>query len=160
MTRWLTSEEQRAWRAWLATASSVLERIDSDLRERGLTHADYEILAHLSEAPEGALRMGQLASQVLQSKSRLSYRMDRLEEQGIVARRACDDDARGTWAVLTPKGRRLIEREAPRHVELVRQVLMDHLRPQTQRALIKDLAAALEAMGQPGDAHAPNLEPN
>lgn len=153
MTRWLDEEEQATWRTWLASAAGVLDRLDADLRERGLSHADYEILAHLSEAPNQALRMSALAQTVLVSKSRLSYRIDRLTERGLVERRSCDEDGRGVWASLTPEGRKLIEAEAPRHVELVRQILIDHLRPQTQRALRKDLDGVLDALDIPSPAH-------
>lgn len=146
MTRWLTPEEQQTWRSWLASAVAVLDRLEADLRERGLSHADYEILANLSEAPEQALRMTTLASQVLVSKSRLSYRVDRLVGRGLVERRTCEEDGRGVWAVLSPAGRQLIESEAPRHVELVRTLLIDRLRPGTQQALRKDLPHVLDGL--------------
>src|SRR3712207_8667785 len=45
-------------------------------RESGLPHAYYEILVRLSEAPGGTLRMSQLASSSLSSRSRLSHRSE------------------------------------------------------------------------------------
>lgn len=155
MTRWLDPQEQETWRAWVSSAVAILDRLDADLRDRGLSHADYEILAHLSEAPGSALRMSALAEVVLISKSRLSYRVDRLEERGWVKRHSCDDDARGVWASLTAAGRRVIGSEAPRHVALVRELLIDHLRPGTQQALRKDLGAVIEGLGIGHPAHHP-----
>jgi len=155
MTRWLTDEEQVLWRSWLATNASLHEAIEADLRSHGLTQADYEILAHLSEAPDGILRMTELAGALLFSKSGLTYRVAHLEERGLVERRSCGDDRRGVWAVLTKAGRRLIEETAPSHVETVRAALIDHLRPETKRALLADLDGLLDARRLPvhGDAH-------
>lgn len=155
MTRWLSDEEQAFWRLWLATTSQLDRAIEDDLLTSGLTPADYEILAHLSEAPEGRLRMTELANEILVNKSRLTYRIDHLEARGLVTRRACTGDARGVEAVLTRTGRRAIERAAPSHVETVREALIDHLRPATRRMLARDLAGLLTARDQ--HAHGSHL---
>lgn len=52
-TRWLDAEEQKAWRAWLYSTQLLQERLDRELtRTTGISHAYYEILVQLSEAPE------------------------------------------------------------------------------------------------------------
>ena len=59
-----------------------MERLDQKLQQRShLSLTDYEILSVLSTAPERRLRMSDLARQVLVSRSRLTYRVDRLVEQ-------------------------------------------------------------------------------
>ena len=86
-TRWLTEEEQRTWRLFLQACQSVFAATDAQLaRDSGLPHGYYEILVHLSEAPNRALRMTQLARASTYSKSRLSHAVARLEERGWVAR--------------------------------------------------------------------------
>lgn len=125
--RWLDEDEQRAWRAVLEMCVRLLDGLDADLRDRGLDGADYEVLVRLSEAPDRRLRMSDLAAQAWVSKSRLTYRVDRLEKLGIVRRERCESDRRGAFAVLTPKGMKLLERVAPQHVEGVRQLLVDRL---------------------------------
>lgn len=130
MTRWLDENQQDAWRRFLHANSLLMEQVDAGLTERsGLTITDYEILVFLSEAPDRRLRMSQLASEVLVSKSRLTYRVDRLVQRGLVDRQLCDDDGRGMNAVLTSEGLVALERAAPGHVEDVRQYLIDMIDP-------------------------------
>ena len=127
-TRWLDQDEQRAWRAFLEASQLLFERLDRQLqREAGLSHADYEILARLSEADGQRLRMSELASSTLCSRSRLSHAVARLERDGMVRRQSCPSDGRGTFAVLTPKGHDALACAAPAHVEEVRRHVFDHL---------------------------------
>src|SRR5713226_5963732 len=127
-TRWLTEEEQRAWRLFLQACQSVFAATDAQLaRDSGLPHGYYEILVHLSEAPGRALRMTQLARASSYSKSRLSHAVARLEERGWVIRRECPTDRRGQIAQLTDAGFGALATAAPGHVDQVRAVLIDVL---------------------------------
>src|SRR5258706_2599484 len=104
-TRWLTEEEQRAWRLFLQACQSVFAATDAQLaRDSGLPHGYYEILVHLSEAPNRALRMTQLARASTYSKSRLSHAVARLEERSWVQRRDCENDRRGPIAPPDDQG--------------------------------------------------------
>lgn len=128
VTRWLTSEEQSAWRNWLNASLLLSDRLSRELQEQhGLTMADYEILVQLSEHPERRLRMSELASRTLSSRSRLSHQIDRMEKSGLVTREVCTDDKRGSFAVLTDKGWSTIVAAAPDHVASVRAHLVDLL---------------------------------
>ena len=142
-TRWLDAEEQRAWRAWLYSAELLLDRLDRELTHRtGISHAYYEILVALSEAPERRLRMSELADRCLSSRSRLSHAVTRLEERGWVRRQVCPDDGRGQLAVLTDEGFAALAAAAPIHVEGVRTHLFDQLGPE-QVAHMRDLGETL-----------------
>ena len=62
MTRWLTEEEQRAWRGLLRMTAQLNARANRLLlQEYGISLADYEVLVALSEAPEGQLRVFEVA---------------------------------------------------------------------------------------------------
>ena len=127
-TRWLNDDEMRLWRAFIQAGPSVIGRIDADLRaDADLTMDDYEVLVHLSEIPDHRLRMSDLSERVLQSRARLSQRIDRMAARGLVAREKCDADGRGTFAALTPHGRATINSAAPDHVASVRRHLLDAL---------------------------------
>src|SRR6201996_7305679 len=102
--RWLTADEQSAWRAYIRLAKMLMRQLDRDLHPFGLTTNDYEILVELSEAPGHRLRMTELADLTAQSRSRLSHQVTRMEARGLVQRDACDGDKRGTFAVITPRG--------------------------------------------------------
>ena len=141
--RWLDAEEQKAWRAWLYSSLLLQDRLDRELtRETGISHAYYEILVQLSEAPSRTLRMSQLAERSLSSRSRLSHAVSRLEERGWVRRQVCEEDGRGQLAVLTDEGFAALEAAAPVHVESVRQHLFDQL-TQEQVAAMRDIGETL-----------------
>src|SRR5258708_10901891 len=104
-TRWLSQEEQRTWRLFLQACESVFAAADAQLaRDSGLPHGYYEILVHLSEAPNRALRMTQLARASTYSKSRLSHAVARLEERGWVQRRGGGTAPPGPSAPPTARG--------------------------------------------------------
>ena len=127
--RWLTDEEQQAWRATVHLSQLLMRQLDRDLTEYGLNGRDYEILVELSEAPEQRLRMTDLADATSQSRSRLSHQISRMEQRGLVRRDDCEGDKRGTFAVLTQEGSEAIERAAPSHVDNVRRHFVDRLSP-------------------------------
>ena len=141
--RWLDEEEMRAWRAFVTTSVRLFEQLDREMKaEHGLTHDDYAILVNLSESAGQQMRMTELASRVLESKSRLSHHVGRLESEGLVRRESCPNDLRGLFAVLTPAGRRLLRQAAPGHARSVRDHFIDHL----DRSQLGSLADALEGV--------------
>jgi DNA-binding MarR family transcriptional regulator len=150
-TRWLTADEQRTWRLFLAACESLFAGIDGQLmRDSGLPHGYYEILVHLSEAPGRSLRMSQLATASTYSKSRLSHAVSRLEERGWVLRIDCPTDRRGQIAQLTDEGFAVLEAAAPGHVEQVRKSLIDALTPSQVRQLEQISVAICGAAGTQG----------
>ena len=142
-TPWLDELEQRAWRSLLAAHTRLLHRLDAELQAtQELSVADYGVLAALSEAPEGQMRMSELAEHLLLSPSGLTRRLDTLVHQGLVTRHRCQSDRRGSYAVLTDAGRGRLERAAPDHVEQVRRHFVDRL----SRGQLSQLAEALDAV--------------
>ncbi|MFF6802310.1 MarR family transcriptional regulator [Streptomyces sp. NPDC012616] len=130
-TRWLTPEEQRAWRAYMAGYLLLEDAIDRHLQqEAGMPHLYYSILANLSESPERRLRMTDLAERLKITRSRLTYAVTRLEKDGLTRREECRWDKRGSVAVLTDEGLAVLEDVAPGHVETVRATLFDRLTPE------------------------------
>jgi DNA-binding MarR family transcriptional regulator len=127
--RWLSAEEQQAWRATVHLSQLLMRQLDRDLNAHGLSAHDYEILVELSEAPDTRLRMTELADATSQSRSRLSHQISRMEGRGLVRRDNCEGDKRGTFAVLTDEGVAAIRRVAPDHVEHVRRHFIDRLTP-------------------------------
>jgi DNA-binding MarR family transcriptional regulator len=136
MTRWLSEDEQRSWRAWLSASILLQDRLSRDMQaQHGLTMADYEILVRLSEIPDRRMRMSELAEVTLSSRSRLSHQIDRMEKAGLICRQSCEDDRRGAYAVMTDEGWRTLVAAAPDHVDSVRRHLVDQLSPEDFAAL-------------------------
>ncbi|WP_069815204.1 MarR family winged helix-turn-helix transcriptional regulator [Streptomyces sp. TP-A0874] len=138
-TRWLSDDEQRAWRTHLEVSKLLTHQLEKDLQPFGLTMNDYEILVQLSESEGQRMRMSDLAAATLQSKSRLSHQITRMENAGLVRREHCESDRRGLYAVLTDEGASTMTRVAPHHVASVRKHFIDILPPDQLEALQKSL---------------------
>ena len=144
--RWLTEEEQRAWRAYIQLAQLLMRQLDRDLQPFGVSSHDYEILVELSEAPGQRLRMTELADRTAQSRSRLSHQISRMETKGLVGREECEGDKRGTFAVLTADGVATIRKVAPSHVASVRRHFMDQIAADDLTALTDACEPALDRL--------------
>jgi DNA-binding MarR family transcriptional regulator len=144
-TRWLTPAEQLAWRTFLTACQTLFGAIDAQLlHDSQIPHGYYEILVRLSEAPDRALRMTQLAEASTSSKSRLSHAVARLEQRGWVRRTDCPTDRRGQIAQLTDEGFAALAAAAPGHVDQVRRSLIDQLTPE-QIEHLREIGAAIIA---------------
>ena len=147
MNRWLTEEEQRAWRGLLRMTSQLNARMNRQLlQDYGVSLADYDVLVVLSEAPEGRLRVFEVADALAWEQSRVSHQLARMQRRGLVAREGCASDARGAFAVLTEAGRAAIERAAPAHVETVRQLVFDGLTQDQLAALTEITTRVLDRL--------------
>lgn len=107
VARPLTARDARLapWRAFLLAHARVSRRLDEELRaEHDVSFAEYDALLTIAQAPGRRIRMGQLAEEVLLSKSGVTRLIDRLVGDGLVERRSCAADARGAEAVLTERG--------------------------------------------------------
>jgi DNA-binding MarR family transcriptional regulator len=155
--RWLSAEEERAWRAFLVAVATLFSAVEGQLtRDSGIPHGYYEILVQLSEAPNRSLRMSQLAEASTSSKSRLSHAVARLEERGWVERLDCKTDRRGQVARLTDAGFAALDAAAPGHVEQVRRSLFDRITA-TQVAQLAAISAAVAAGEQAKSGFCPDL---
>jgi len=126
--RWLSEEDQRVWRQYLRATMEINDALDRDLAQsHGLSMNEYEVMVVLSEAPERTVRMSVLAEELVNSRSRLTHTVRRMESRGLVRREACSDDGRGVNCVLTQEGFDLLEKAAPDHVECVRRNIFDNL---------------------------------
>ncbi len=151
--RWLTDDQQQAWRRFVEVLIKVPAALEAQLqRDAGLTHMGYIVLVSLSEQPDRRLAMSKLAKAVSASLSRLSHVIARLEGQGWVRRERDPQDGRVQIAVLTEEGFGKIRDSAPGHVEAVQQLVFDRLTPAQARQLAK-LAETL--LDQPFEVRLP-----
>jgi len=136
MTKWLTQEEQEVWRRWVGVTQRLFNEFEDDLQtQSGLTMSDYEILVTLSESPGREARMSELAERAIISRSRLTYRVDRMVKSGLVTRADADQDRRGVVAKLTDAGMQHLVDAAPKHVDKVQQLLFSQLDGEDVQAL-------------------------
>ncbi len=113
----LSVGQQAAWRTFLRAHATVVRHLENELAvEHDLPLASYDVLVQLSESPGRSLRMTELAERVLLSRSGLTRLVDRLVRDGLVERKACPQDARGTLAVLTDTGLERLRDAWPTHL--------------------------------------------
>jgi DNA-binding MarR family transcriptional regulator len=140
---------------WASLATVLVwlpEALDAQLmRDSGLTHFEYGILYALANAPEGALRMGVLASYANSTLSRLSRAVTRLESRGWLERRPDPADGRSTLAALTAAGREHVEAARPGHEATVRRLVLDPLTRVQQRHLRDASRRIVDAFGAGGE---------
>jgi DNA-binding MarR family transcriptional regulator len=126
----LDPREDRAWRAFRHASHRLSLRLQQHLlRDSGLSDADYEILAVLSEHAAGRMPAQEMSVLLRWEKSRLSHQVRRMQDRGLILREPNPVDARSTMIRLLPAGRRAIEAAAPLHVDAVRRHLIDLFTP-------------------------------
>jgi DNA-binding MarR family transcriptional regulator len=146
----LGPEEMRAWQALLHAHRGVNRKLDSELRrDHGISLADYDVLLRLANAPDGRLRMTELATRVLVSPSTLTRRVDGLVRDGLVERRRLEGDSRVMLALMTKAGRGLLRRAAVTHLKGIRQ----HFSGRLSGKQLKAVASALEVIAGTHEPH-------
>ncbi|MEY2424464.1 MAG: hypothetical protein QOI61_36 [Actinomycetota bacterium] len=95
----------------------------------------HEVLLRLARSEHQRLRMTDLAAQCGLSPSGVSRAVDRLAAEGLVKREHCQLDARGAFAVLTPKGTKLMVGALKKHVEDIQALFVDVLSAEERRQL-------------------------
>ena len=132
----LAPHELAAWRGVLEVHARVVQQLDAQMQaEHGLTLSAYEVLMFLADAAGHRLRMSEIASRVLLSRSGCTRLVDRLVEHGYVTRCAADDDGRGLYAKLTPDGVSKITAARATHHDGIRRFFLERLTPTDQIAL-------------------------
>ncbi len=103
-----------AWRKYLTSFWRIFAAIESDLAAAKLPSLSwYDALYVLYLAPERRLRMSELATSVLLSRSGLTRLVDKLEKEGLLLRKACPTDGRVQHAELTDKGVEMLRKIWP-----------------------------------------------
>jgi DNA-binding MarR family transcriptional regulator len=132
--RWLTAPEEHLWRGWLKLNTELASTLQRELQEdAGLSMPDFEVLVHLTDNPEGRVRVTDLAGLLQGERSRVSHHVKRMEQRGLVERVECSEDGRRAFVVITPQGRAAIEEAAPGHVMAVRRLMFDALSKRDRR---------------------------
>src|SRR3954467_8842877 len=122
----LNSEQLGAYFALMEVSSLLQYAVDEHLRADGdLSYVQFQILARLVDAPDGRLRMTDLADGVVYSRSGLTYQAGLLDQRGLISRSPSPDDERSVIVTVTHAGRALVARVLPGHVARVRQLLIE-----------------------------------
>jgi DNA-binding MarR family transcriptional regulator len=133
-TRW-----SQVWDSLVATPFGLYSTWEEKLQSAcGVPALHFHVLQTLATAPEGRLRLQELAEAVRHSQSGTTRLVDRLEKEDLVGRHSCESDRRVTWAILSEKGRATYEKALP----VWESFLKDHL----QKGLSTEEAETLHCL--------------
>jgi DNA-binding MarR family transcriptional regulator len=158
----LTARDPRLapWRAFVRAQAQVSRRLDEDLRtEHGMSLQEYVALLILAEAPERQLRMGRLADSLTLSKSGATRLIDRLVDDGLVARRSCSSDARGAEAALTERGLDRLRTAAPTHLRGIQEYFLSAIGGEDLEVIERTMTGVAGACHPERHAERPRTEP-
>jgi DNA-binding MarR family transcriptional regulator len=116
-----------AWRALLRAHATLIRQLETDLEQQtGLALADYDVLVQLAIA-DGELRMTELASRALISRSGMTRRVARLVDDGLVRRADAGADGRGVVVGLTDAGVARLTETLPAHARGIAEYFVARL---------------------------------
>lgn len=137
-----------AWLTMLHAHAVLVDVLERDLQAAtGLPLGSFEVLVQLASAPDGQLKMVELAQSLLLSKSGVTRLVDRMEGAGLVTRGACATDRRIVYAMLTPEGRAALRDAMPRHLDSLAERFTSNLTSGEVATLRKTLQKILDAHG-------------
>jgi DNA-binding MarR family transcriptional regulator len=149
--RRLSADELAAFRAFLRSHAVLARSLELDLAEvSDLSLPAYGVLLTLAQSEGQQVRLNELADRVFLTKSGLTRLLDRLEERGLVARRACELDKRGFYAALTAAGKRTFRSAAPRHYRGIASRFADQMNASERETLTRVLGRIADANATEG----------
>ncbi|MGD6817501.1 MarR family winged helix-turn-helix transcriptional regulator [Metabacillus sp. 113a] len=104
----------RAYRA-------INDRMNKHITSFGLNPTEFgvlELLYHKGDQP-----LQQIGGKILLASGSITYVVDKLEQKGLLARKACEKDRRVTYAHITDNGKKLIEEIFPSHQEKIDEII-------------------------------------
>ena len=145
MGKSLESAKGSVWALFLTAHATLVEEIEGRLARQDLPPLGwYDVLWALERADEQRLRMNELATQVVLSRSNLTRLVDRLEQAGLVERQRSEDDRRGAYAVLTAAGKAMRKRMWPTYQNAIRELFEEGINETEAATMGKALRSLLE----------------
>lgn len=133
----------RLWEGLTRAHHVMTAALEKDmLPEAGMPLAWFEVLHHLSQAPDGAMRFQELARVSGITDSGASRRLDQMIKAGLIDRLSCPTDRRGVYAHITTKGAAAYKRGHTVFIRSLRRNLVSQLAPEE----IDSLRASLERL--------------
>jgi len=149
----ISDPQAAAWASYQRMRVLLSGRINRELsRKTGLSEADFEILAALTETQDESVRAIALRCGLAWEKSRLSHQLRRMEERGLVTREECIEDNRGSVVRVTEAGRKLAAEARVHYEAAVRRYVTDVLTAEQMQALGAISETLLEQLEE---AHTP-----
>ncbi len=142
--------------ARIGRACALLDRgLNENFGRFGLSRTTWDILAALRRVGAPYRRSPtELYRSLMRTSGGMTHLVDRLEQEGLVERIADPDDRRGLLVALTRKGRSVMRRVGPSHLDTERRMLAA-LSKQEQAELARLLRKLLIGLEQQFSALSP-----
>ncbi len=138
-----------AWRDLQWATSLIMSRFSHDLADEDLTIAEFDVLVHLAWARDGVLPLRILVASMVSgyqlSRSGLTRLLDRMEQDGFVARTLSREDRRQFDVAVTGQGRAVFDRVWPGHLAGIQRSFSDPLTDHDVTVLKRVLAKLIRA---------------
>jgi MarR family 2-MHQ and catechol resistance regulon transcriptional repressor len=103
------------------TMQAIERGVRPHLTASGLGLTEFAVLEVLYH--KGAPPLGEIRDRILVTGASTTYVVKKLEERGLMRRRTSAEDQRVVFGELTPKGRALMDKVFPAHVDRLRDVM-------------------------------------
>ncbi|MFZ1062778.1 MAG: MarR family transcriptional regulator [Acidimicrobiales bacterium] len=108
----------------------------------------FEVLLQLRKAPEGRLKMNQIADAIVHSSGGTTRLIDRLEESGYVTRQLCPSDRRAIYVAISDRGNEKLDEALNVHLDYLEDNLANRLSDQ-ERTTLATLLKKLNSPSRP-----------
>ncbi|MET4562977.1 MarR family winged helix-turn-helix transcriptional regulator [Lysinibacillus parviboronicapiens] len=127
----------KAFTVMFRAYQAVQDATKKDLLQYDLNQTEFGVLEFLYHYGEQPIQV--IGKKILIASSSITYVIDKLEQKGFVARRACPRDRRVTYALLTYEGQILIDRIFPQHEQIINEIfeVLDQHEVETMTLLLK-----------------------
>jgi DNA-binding MarR family transcriptional regulator len=132
----ISEADWSVWRSFVMMRRQLDRALEHQLQEdAGISGAEFEILLSLFKAADNQLRARDLVELLGWEKSRVSHQVTRMVARGLVERRECPTDLRGSWVTLLPDGRRAVLTASRGNATELRRLFFDVLTADEKDAL-------------------------
>ncbi|WP_025948390.1 MarR family winged helix-turn-helix transcriptional regulator [Geobacillus thermocatenulatus] len=126
---------------------SVSDQVNKSIQSFGVNPTEFavlELLYHKGDQP-----LQQIGEKILLASGSITYVIDKLENKGLIVRRACERDRRVTYASITDSGRQFIQRVFPEHAETIHETVAALTAAEKEQAiaLLKKLGYGAKTRG-------------
>jgi DNA-binding MarR family transcriptional regulator len=123
-----TTPASDAWRSVMTAFTRVNTVLAREMEAEASVSLDwYGILLMLAQSHDASMRPSDLADQIGLSRSATTRLIDRLESDGLVERRSCASDRRGTFVMLTARGEDVFKEAGRVHLRGINEHVGSHL---------------------------------
>ncbi|GAA1572453.1 MULTISPECIES: MarR family winged helix-turn-helix transcriptional regulator [Kribbella] len=132
----LSPDEWAFWDTWMQAQRLLAKEVERVLqRDLGISKAEFGVLVTLRAAPDGRMRVTDLADTLDWEKSRVAHQLTRMERRGLLERSESGAAGRRTGIALTTSGAEVAERAIRVHADNLRRLAFDRLSPEQAAAI-------------------------